>query len=100
MTTEPNPRRQLLGLSIGLVGMLAVGLAVFLPLFLWLPAPSLWRLLVWVAAFLGPLAGAYLGEWLAKRLGCPPRVPSLQQALIVVVLTLGLIATLPFLTRT
>ena len=100
MSGEPEPPRPLLGFVIALAVMLVVGLAVFLPLFLWLPAPSMWRYLVWAAAFFGPIVGGELGARLARRLGCAPRQQSLQQAAVAVVCVLGLIATLPFLTRT
>jgi hypothetical protein len=100
MSAEPEPPRSLLGLVIALAVMLAVGLALFLPLFLWLPAPSMWRYLTWAAAFVGPLAGGELGMRLARRLGHPPHQRSLQQAAFVVILVLGMVSVLPFLTRT
>jgi hypothetical protein len=80
--------------------MLAVGLALFLPLFLWLPAQSEWRYLTWAAAFFGPLIGGELGARLARRLGCPPRQRSLQQVALALICVLGMISVLPFLTRT
>lgn len=49
MTAEPHT---LTGFVLAVAVMVAVALAVFLPLFWWLPATSAWRYLTWVAAFL------------------------------------------------
>ena len=99
MSTDPKPPRPFLGFVIALAGMVAVGLAVFLPLFLWLPVYSEWRYLVWAAAFCGPIVGGELGARLARRFGCAPQQQSLQQAAVAVVCVLGLLSILPYLTR-
>ena len=100
MSAEPEPPRPLLGFVIALAVMVAVGLVLFVPLFLWLPAYSSWRYLTWAAAFFGPLLGGEIGARLARRLGHPPRQQSLQQAAIALCFVLGVTAILPFLTRT
>ena len=100
MSAEPESPRPLLGFVIALAVMLAFGLALFVPLFLWLPAYSSWRYLTWATAFFGPLIGGELGARLARRLGHPPRQRSLQQAALAVILVLGLVSILPFVTRT
>lgn len=95
-----EPPRPLTGFVIAVAVMVAFGLAVFLPLFVWLPAPSAWRYLTWAAAFFGPLVGGELGLRLARRLGFTPRERSLRQAAVALIFVLGVVATLPFLTRT
>lgn len=100
MSAEPKPLRPFLGFVIVLAVMLAVGLVLFVPLFVWLPAQSAWRYLTWAAAFFGPLLGGALGERLVRRLGYEPHQRSLQQAAIAVIFLLGAIAILPYLTRT
>lgn len=100
MSGEPDHIRPLFGFVIALAVMVAVSLGLFLPLFLWLPAHSLWRYLVWGAALFGPLLGGELGARLARRIGHPAPPRSLQQAAFALIVVLGTVSILPYLTRT
>jgi hypothetical protein len=97
---EHDRGRPLLGLLLVAVLAVAVGLAVFLPLFLSLPVWSPWRYTTWAAAFVGPLAGAKVGEWLTGKLRCPPRTESARQITVTIVFAFLIAALLPYISRT
>jgi uncharacterized membrane protein YfcA len=94
----PNDnRREWDGFFIAVGIMIPVALVMFLPPFLWLPVYLDWRLLTWVAAVLGPLCGARLGERVARRLDRPVRAEWLQNAVNTSAVTLFLISVLPLI---
>jgi hypothetical protein len=87
----------LIGFLITVAVMVLIGLVLFLPLFLWLPVPSYWRLLTWVAALGGPVLGGELGARVAQRLEFPVRHRSLQQAAQGYVVLLFFVSVLPLI---
>lgn len=100
MTPEPSPGRALLGLLLVAVVAAVGGMVLFLPLFLWLPVWSPWRYATWAAAFVGPIAGAMIGEWLAQRVGCRPYQKVASTTTMGVVFAFLIASILPYLTRT
>jgi hypothetical protein len=100
MTQAPNPPVSTVGMVIVLAASILVGLAVFLPLFLWLPIYSPWRYAVWAAAVVGPLGGASLGHWFVRRRGGEIKLETAQQVVFAVVFIFLIASILPYLTRT